>query len=78
MYYWIYALFLIIIAILISFMLFQRKKYTARLSKDEKMLLEVEDKCSFYIEEYNDIKNKIVKENEINSKNKKYKRHHTF
>ena len=72
LYYWIYALFLIIIAILISFMLFQRKKYTARLSKDEKMLLEVEDKCSFYIEEYNDIKNKIVKENEINSKNKKY------
>lgn len=70
MYYWIYALFLIIIAILIIFMLLQRKKYASRLSKDEKMLLEVGDKCSFYIEEYNTLKNKIINENEKSPKNK--------
>ena len=70
MYYWAYALFIIIIAILIIFMLFQRKKYASRLSKDEKMLLEVGDKCSFYIEEYNALKNKIINENEKSPKNK--------
>ena len=70
MYYWAYALFIIIIAILIIFMLFQRKKYASRLSKDEKMLLEVGDKCSFYIEEYNTLKNKIINENEKSPKNK--------
>ena len=73
MYYWIYALFLIIIAILIIFMLLQRKKYASRLLKDEQMLLEVEDKCSFYIEEYNTLKNKIIEENEESPKNKNKK-----
>lgn len=74
MYYWIYALFLLIIAILIIFMLLQRKKYASRLLKDEQMLLEVGDKCSFYIEEYVTLKNKIIKENEESpqNKNKKY------
>lgn len=74
LYYWIYALLLIIIAILVIFMLLQRKKYVSRLSKDEQMLLEVGDKCSFYIDEYNSLKNKIIKENEKNVKNenKKY------
>ena len=74
LYYWIYALFLLIIAILIIFMLLQRKKYASRLLKDEQMLLEVGDKCSFYIEEYDTLKNKIIKENEESpqNENKKY------
>ena len=63
LYYWIYALLLIIIAILVIFTLLQRKKYNSRLLKDEKMLLEIQDKCSFYIEEYNTLKDRIIEEN---------------
>lgn len=73
MYYWIYILF-IIITFLIIFILIQRKKYNSRLLKDEKMLLEVQDKCSFYIEEYNTMKDRIIEENKKDSKDKKYKR----
>lgn len=73
LYYWIYALLLIIIAILVIFMLLQRKKYNSRLLKDEKMLLEIQDKCSFYIEEYNTLKDRIIEENKKDSKDKKYK-----
>ena len=72
MYYLIYVLF-IIIAFLVIFILFQRKKYISRLSKDEKKLLEVGDKCSFYIKEYNTLKDRIIKESQKDSINKKYK-----
>lgn len=74
MYYWSYCLFIVIIAILIIFMLFQRKKYISMLSEYEKRLLEVEDKCSFYIDEYTSLKNSIIKENkeDMNNKNKNY------
>ena len=63
----------IIIAFLVIFILFQRKKYISRLSKDEKKLLEVGDKCSFYIKEYNTLKDRIIKESQKDSINKKYK-----
>ena len=61
LYYWIYALLLIIIAILVISILFQKKKYSSRLSKDEEMLLEVGNKCSFYISEYDSLKKQIIK-----------------
>ena len=54
-------------------MLLQRKKYASRLLKDEQMLLEVGDKCSFYIKEYNTLKDRIIKESQKDSKDKKYK-----
>ncbi len=69
MYYWVYALLCVIIAILIFFILFQRKKYSSRLSKDEKMLLDIGDKCSFYINEYNSLKNTIIEEKNANQNN---------
>ena len=34
------------------------------------MLLEVQDKCSFYIEEYNTMKDRIIEENKKDSKDK--------
>ena len=73
MYYWIYALLVVIITILIFFILFQRKKYSSRLTKDEKMLLDIGDKCSFYINEYNSLKNTIIEEKNANQNNEEKK-----
>ena len=73
LYYWVYALLCVIIAILIFFILFQRKKYSSRLSKDEKMLLDIGDKCSFYINEYNSLKNTIIEEKNANQNNEEKK-----
>ena len=74
MYYLVYALLIVIIASLLFFMLLQRKKYSSRLLKDEKMLLDIEDKCSFYINEYNFLKSMIrdAKFSSEHEKNKKF------
>lgn len=75
MYYCVFVLLIVIIAILIIFMLFERKKYSSRLSKDEKMILEINDKCSFYMNEYNSLKKAIVNEQGITNtgENKRFK-----
>lgn len=63
LYYWSYVLFITIIVILLVFILKQRKQFSSRLIKDEEMLLEMTNKCSFYMDEYNSLRNSIHNEN---------------
>ena len=57
----IYIVFLliIIITILLIYILLQHRKYAFKLSKIVEKYLETYNKCSFYIREYNSLKNKI-------------------
>lgn len=50
----------------------QRQKYTSRLLKSEKNLLETTNKCLFYMKEYNNLKNRVYEyENQLMGNNEK-------